>query len=433
MFLIIVIVVVVLLGSFFCSLMEASLYSISRARIETLLRQGDRKGRILASLRDKVDEPIAAILILNTIMNTAGSVLAGALVAEHYGSGRLGVFSAGLTIMILFFSEIIPKSIGFKFANRTAPLLAWPLRILIWVFWPLVHLCVMLTNAFGKDSRISMATEDDIISMALMSHRSGSIEAHEARWIANALHLDKVCARDLMTPTSVVRRVPSDMPLSNTEMDADHWSFSRIPVYMPGDPDQIVGVVHRREIFQHLIGGRKSLLMQEIMVPAIFVPATMAAHELLNQFIKRRKHLFCVSEMGGHWVGIVTLEDVLEALIGTEIVDEQDLFEDMQEAARQSANAQVLTQDLRRGGGIIEHVMVSRNSELVGKPIRDSGLPQEALVGPIVRNGAVIVPRGDVHLEEGDKITLIGTRPAVEEAKMKLAPLTKDSSPSEHA
>lgn len=422
MFLIGVIVIVVLAGSFLCSLMEASLYSISRARIETLRRQGDKKGEVLWALRDKVDEPIAAILILNTVMNTAGSVLAGAMVASHYGSAKLGYFSAGLTVAILFISEIIPKSLGFKFANRTAPMLAYPLRFLILLFYPLVRLCVALTNAFGEDSRISAPTEDDIISMAIMSQRSGSIEAREAKWIANALHLDKVRARDLMTPTSVVRRVPADMPLSRTETDADHWSFSRIPVYMPGDSEQIVGVVQRRVVFQNLIEGRKNLLMQEIMAPPIFVPANMPAHDLLDQFIKRRQHLFCVSEQGGRWVGIVTLEDVLEALIGAEIVGEQDLFEDMQEAARQSANAEALTQDLKRGGGIIEHVIISPRSDLVGKSISASGLPQEALVGPIVRNGSVIVPRGDVTFQEGDKITLIGTRTAVEQAKEQLDP-----------
>jgi CBS domain containing-hemolysin-like protein len=401
--------------------MEASLYSIGRARIETLKRQGDRKGVILASLRDKVDEPIAAILILNTVMNTAGSVLAGALVADHYGSAHLGLFSAAMTIAILFISEIIPKSLGFKFASRIAPLTAYPLKFLVWFLWPIVRLCVMLTNAFGR-SRISAVTEDDIISMALMSHRHGSIEEHEAKWIANALHLDKVCARDLMTPGSVVRRVPADMPLSSTEADADHWSFSRIPVYMPGDTEQIVGVVHRREVFQYLIEGKKNLLMQDVMTPPIFIPALMPAHQLLNLFIKRRKHLFCVSEKGGRWVGIVTLEDVLEALIGTEIVGEQDLYEDMQEAARQSANAQVLTQDLKRGGGIIEHVIISDRSNLVGVTIKESGLPHQALVGPIVRDGAVIVPRGDVLLQSGDKIALIGARKDVEEAKLRLCP-----------
>lgn len=422
MFLIAVVVSVVLTGSFFCSLMEAALYSISRARIETLRRRGEKTGEILAQLRDRVDEPIAAILILNTVMNTAGSVLAGALVADHYGSSHLGLFSAALTVSILILSEIIPKSLGFKYAGRVAPLIAWPLRALVWIFWPLVRFCVFIINSFGKDTRISAATEDDIISMAMLGQRHGSIQAQEAKWIANALHLDKVCARDIMTPASVVRRVPSDMPLSRTETDADHWSFSRIPVYMPGDTDQIVGVVHRREVFQYLVEGKKDLLMQDIMTAPIFVPATMPAHELLNHFIKRRKHLFCVSEKGGHWVGIVSLEDVLEALIGTEIVGEQDLYEDMQEAARQTTTAQALTQDLKRGGGIIEHVMISPLSGLVGKSIMDSGLPEEALIGPIVRDGTVIVPRGNVVLQAGDKIALIGMRKDVEEAKLRLSP-----------
>jgi CBS domain containing-hemolysin-like protein len=426
MFLIVVIVLVILVGSFLCSLTEAALYSIPRARIETLRRQGARRGEILAQLRDHVDEPIAAILTLNTILNAAGSALAGALVAQHYGSRALGIFSAVLTISILIFSEIIPKSLGFRFASRIAPALAWPLKIAVFTLYPLIKLCVMVTTMFGR-ARLAAPTEEDIISMALMSKESGSVREQEARWIANALHLDKVVAKDLMTPLTVVRRVAADMPLRMTKTDADHWRFSRIPVYAAGDPDKIIGVVQRRHVFQHLIDKKEELLISDVMLPPIFVNDRLPAHELLSLFIKSRKHLFCVSDASGKWVGIVTLEDVLEALIGTEIVGEQDLFVDMQEAARQAERAQVLTADLKRGGGIIEHVVVNGRSDLVGKTIKESGLPGQALVGPIVREGTVIVPRGDLTLLEGDKITLIGARSDVVTAKKKLDPSAADT------
>ncbi len=420
MSLIAVLIIVVLLGSFMCSLMEASLYSISRARIETLRRQGSAQGQILWKLREKIDEPIAAILILNTMLNAAGSAVAGALVAHHYGNAALGFFSAGLTMAILFFAEVVPKSLGFKFADRLSTSLALPLRALIWTIYPVVKLCLLLTKVFWKRSRIAV-TEDDIISTALMSLRSGSIHPQEAEWITNALRLDQVKARELMTPAVVVRRVAADMPLKMTKTDADHWRFSRIPVYAPGAPDQIIGVVQRRNVFKNLAEDKDEMLMKEIMDPAIYVPESMAAPELLGLFIKHRKHLFCV-ENGGRWTGIITLEDVLESLIGKEIVGEQDLFVDMQEAARQVERAQTLTKDLQRGGGIIEHVTIREPSEIIGKKIRDSGLPQRAMIGPIERNGTVIVPHSDARLELGDKITLIGAREDVEEAKRKLDP-----------
>lgn len=422
MALLVVVVCAVLLGSFLCSLMEASFYSISRAQIETLKRKGDRRGSVLAELRDRADEPIAAILIVNTVMNTAGAALAGALVTQIYGSWLLGWFSAAFTAAILFLSEIVPKSIGFKFAGRTGPMLARPLKLMTLVLWPLVRLCVMITNSFGRNSRISVVSEEDIISMALMSERSGSIHSHEVRWIANALNLDKVSAKDIMTPASVVRRVAADLPLEELDTDAEHWSFSRVPVYLSGEPDRIVGVVQRREVFHRLVEGAGGIRISDLMDPPIFVAESLPAHELLNLFIKYRKHLFCVRDAAARWTGIVTLEDVLETLLGTEIVGEQDLYDDMQEAARQAEHVQLLTRSLMRGGGVIENVVLQPASELSGKRIRDAGLPSQVLIGPILREGAVIVPRGDLALQPGDKITLIGAKQDVAQARRRLEP-----------
>lgn len=415
-----VVILFCLAGSFLCSIMEAALYSISRARIETLRRAGSRSGEILARMRDHIDEPIAAILILNTIANTAGAAYAGALVTDLFGRAWLGAFSAALTVTILFASEIVPKSLGFKFAGQIAPALAWPLRILVFLLYPAVKLCVLLTNSFGRRSRLSQVPEDDIISLASLSMRAGSIRMQEARWVANALHLDKVVARDLMTPLTVVRRVAADMPLKMTRTDADHWRFSRIPVFAEDDPEKVVGVVQRRIVFQHLLDGDDEIRMKDIMSPPILVEASTPAHELLNLFIKNRRHLFNVRSSSGQWIGIVTLEDVLEALLGTEIVGEQDLYEDMQEAALEAEMAQGLTDDLKRGGGTIAQVVVDARAFVVGREIRESGIPSQAIIGPIVRQGAVIVPRGDVRLQEGDRVTLIGKKEAVEEAKRKL-------------
>ncbi len=424
MYLICVVVFFCLAGSFFCSIMEASLYSISRASIETLRRNGHKSGHILARMREHIDEPIAAILILNTVANTGGAAFAGALVAQYYGQAWLGIFSAGLTLAILFFSEIVPKSLGFKFASRLAPALAWPLRILVFFLYPAVKFCVLVTNSFGKRSRLAQVPEDDIISLASLSMRSGSIRMQEARWVANALHLDKVVARDLMTPLSVVRRVSADMPLKMTKTDADHWRFSRIPVFAEAQPEQVVGVVQRRIVFQNLLDGKEDSRMMDIMSPPIFVEDDWPAHEVLNRFIQGRKHLFNVRTREGKWIGIITLEDVLEALLGTEIVGEQDLYEDMQEAALEVEMAQGLTEDLKRGGGTIEQVIVPKGSQAIGRLIREAGLPPQAIVGPIVRDGTVLITRGKIRFEEGDRVTLIGKKEAVEQAKRKLLMLT---------
>ncbi|MDZ7343365.1 MAG: hemolysin family protein [candidate division KSB1 bacterium] len=334
MFAIAVITAASLIGSFFCSLMEAALYSIPRSRIESLKRSGNRGAVRLEKLRAKIDEPIAAILTLNTAVNTLGAAWAGAMVSEFYGNQVLGIFSAMFTASVLFFSEIIPKSLGFSLANTLAPRLAAPLQVLIWLLWPFVKISVLLTRLWGKDSRLTHPTEEDIISLAQLSQRVGAILPQEARWVVNALRLNDVRVRDIMTPNSVVYRVPDCMPISATKIDADHWRFSRVPVCTDSDPDHIVGVVQRRDVFEALLRHEDHKTIRNLMRVPDFVPEDMPAHELLGRFISTRRHLFCVRGSKNEFLGVVTLEDVLEALIGAEIVGEYDLYEDMQALAR---------------------------------------------------------------------------------------------------
>ncbi|MCI0697074.1 hemolysin family protein [candidate division KSB1 bacterium] len=334
MFAIVVITAVSLVGSFICSLMEAALYSIPRSRIETLQRAGHRGAARLAKLRARIDEPIAAILTLNTAANTLGAAWAGALVGKYYGNELLGIFSGTFTAAVLFFSEIIPKSLGVTYANTLAPRLAGSLQILIWLLWPFVKISVVLTRLWGKQSRLTYPTEEDIISLAQLSQSGGAIMPHEARWVANALRLNDMRVRAIMTPNSVVYRLPDVMPLSMTKIDADHWRFSRVPVCTDNDPNNIVGVVQRREVFAALLRDEEDKTIRNLMRVPDFVPEDMPAHELLSRFIASRRHLFCVKSANGEFAGVVTLEDVLEALIGDEIVGEFDLHEDMQAWAR---------------------------------------------------------------------------------------------------
>ncbi len=334
MFVIITITICSLVGSFLCSLMEAALYSIPRSRIESLSRRGHRGAKRLAKLRAKIDEPIAAILTFNTVANTAGAAWAGALVASYYGDTFLGFFSAGFTAAVLFFSEIIPKSLGVTFAHNLAPRLAWVIQALIWVFWPFIKLSVALTHLWGKNAHLNYPTEEDIISLTNLSHEGGGILSEEARWIGNALRLNKLRVRNIMTPKSVVYCVPESLRLGEVKVDSDHWRFSRVPVHKDGNPDEIIGLVRRREVLMALAIGNKDALIRDIMQEAKFVPASLLVHKLLNRCITTRMHLFLVQNNRHKFVGVVTLEDALESLIGMEIVDEHDLHEDMQVLAR---------------------------------------------------------------------------------------------------
>ncbi|MCX7048207.1 MAG: hemolysin family protein [Candidatus Sumerlaeota bacterium] len=327
--------------TFWCSVAEACIFTVSRSHIEALRREGYKSGERLARMRTNIDEAIAAILILNTIAHTTGAAYASALVEQHYHNAVLGffsgvlVFAALFTLSILIIGEIVPKSIGVKFANRLAPFFAYQLSWIIFFLKPLIIACVAITRLWGKESHLSHATEDDIISLASLSQRSGQIRPEEVKWVANALRLNDVTAFDLMTPNSVVARVPEPLPLRYTTVDAQHWRYSRVPVCRDDNPDAIVGVVYRRDVFDALAKDQFELTMGKLMEPVRFVPQDMPAHQLLDLFLSERRHLFCVQDAGKQFLGVVTLEDVLECLIGAEIVDEKDLHVNMQELARQ--------------------------------------------------------------------------------------------------
>ncbi|MBI3297812.1 MAG: DUF21 domain-containing protein [Elusimicrobia bacterium] len=409
-------VLVCLAASFFASLAEAALYSIGRARIETLRRQGHGSGAILAALRDNIDAPIAAILILNTSVNTGAAAWVGVLALERFGEGGLAWFTGFFALSILIFGELIPKNLGYKYANQAAPLVAWPIRVLVWVLWPLVKVSAAFTALFGSRARLAPVPEDDIISLATMSMQGGGIRTQEAKWVVNALHLDKLTARDIMTPALVVWRVSAEMPLSMAAPEAEVWRFSRIPVYAGSDDVHIVGVVERRRVFQELVTGGGERTIRELMSPPVFVDEELRAHALLDMFIKSRTHLFCVRKADGRWSGIVSLEDVLEALLGQEIVGEQDMFEDMQHAAREAERAHSLSAEIKEGGGVIERAVVAAGAGLAGRLLREAGLPREVVIGTIVRGGTVIVPHGETRLLPGDKVTLIGKKDDVQRA-----------------
>ncbi|MEQ9619065.1 MAG: hemolysin family protein [Deltaproteobacteria bacterium] len=334
MYAIVIITAISLIGSFLCSLMEAAIYSIPRSRIESLRREGDINGIRLVRLRNRIDEPIAAILTLNTAVNVIGASVAGSLVARIYGDAWLGIFSGAFTGAVLIFSEIIPKSLGVTYANQLAPRLSFLIELLIKGLWPFVKMSYFITSLWGKNSHLNYPTEEDIRSLAELSHHGGEILPVEAEIVANALRLDEIKVRDIMTPKSVVYSMPESAKLKEIELESDYWHFSRIPVHADNDPDNIVGVALRRDVLMTMLKSERERDLHSIMISPDFVGEDMLLDELLNRFIISRRHLFCVKNEKGEFTGVVALEDIIESLIGEEIVDELDIHEDMQAHAK---------------------------------------------------------------------------------------------------
>ncbi len=316
-----------------CSITEAALYALPWSHIEHLRREGMRSGHILFKLRTNIERPISAVLTLNTIANTAGASIAGAAAIEVFGSESMGLFVAAFTAAILVFSEILPKTIGVAYARQIMPFLAKPLQGLVIVFMPIIW----ITGYLGRKVRPSetpQTTEEDITAVVSLTRKSGIIQPYEEMTIRNILSLDKKSVSDVMTPRTVVFSLPAQMSVSDARSIKNFWHYSRIPVYDNDDPEDIVGLVLRRTVLETVADDRYDTRINEIMQPVRFVVETLSLDRLLVKFLESRLHLFVVLDEYGGVAGVVSLEDVLEEILGKEIVDETDQVEDLRDLAR---------------------------------------------------------------------------------------------------
>ena len=284
-------------------------------------------------MRQKVDRPIAAVLSLNTIANTGGGALAGALAAGVFGASRIWVFSVVFTLAILLFSEVLPKTVGVVYARALAPLVARPLAWLVAFFRPLIALTQLATRAVRSESQEHRISDDELLTMVRLGLRSGDFRPHEARVIQNVLALERRTVSEIMTPRPVVFLLGAAVTVRDAAAMAELDEYSRIPVYA-SDPEELVGVVHKVDILKAVAEDRFETTLEKMMRPINFVVAAAPLDQVLRTFLARRGHMLAVIDEFGGFAGIVTLEDVLEELIGREIVDEFDQITDLRAFAR---------------------------------------------------------------------------------------------------
>ena len=329
-----IVVGLVVLTSAACSLFEAVLYSVPLSQIDVLERAGRPSGPILRTLRAQVDRPIAAILSLNTVANTGGAALAGALASGVFDSVRIGYFSAAFTLAILLFSEIIPKTAGVVYARRLAGPIARPLQMLVFVFTPLIWLSRHITRLVAIGREADRVSDEDLLLMVRRGLRTGDLKPHEADVISNVLALEVKTAGQIMTPRTVIFTLNTGTSLADAAADEQLFQNSRVPVY-DDNPDDIVGIVHRRDILRAAAKDEFDTTLDQLMHPVHFVVETAKLDRLLHTFLEQRQHLVVVTDEFGSVSGIVTLEDVLEEILGREIVDEFDQVADLRAFARQ--------------------------------------------------------------------------------------------------
>ena len=343
---------VIALGfSFFCSIAEAVLLSVTPSYIAALEKHGERSGILLKQAKADIDRPLAAILSLNTIAHTVGVMGVGAEAASLWGSAGVGVASGVMTFAILVASEIIPKTIGATYWRVLAPATAHVLAILIRVLAPLVWLSEYITRAIGGNRQAEIVTREEVAAMAGLSSESGEMADDETRVVKNMVALESKTAQDIMTPRTVMIAFPQELSVVEL-LDANpNLPVSRLPIY-DGSIDKVTGFVLKSDVLMAQAQDRHDTRLEELRRDLTAVPASTSLSDLFRMLLREHQHLALVVDEFGGTDGLVSGEDLIETILGVEIVDEADVAEDMQRLARQQWAHRAKSLDVKKGLGL---------------------------------------------------------------------------------
>ncbi|MCT7469283.1 CNNM domain-containing protein [Aliarcobacter cryaerophilus] len=325
-----------LILSFMCSLLEATLLSSTSSYIESLDKKGysPKTVDLAKDVKQNIDKSISSILTLNTFANTMGAAGVGAQAAIIFGSNWQAVIAFILTLMVLFISEIFPKTLGAIYWRKFIVPAVYTISFMVKITYPFIFIATFITNALQKGRKNEANfSKDEIITIVDMSEKEGVLQAKESILIKNLFKLKNIKAKDIMTPRTVVFAFDSKTSVKEALLNDNLYVYSRIPVYNESI-DDIAGVVFKQTILEKRVKKKKKTLLKDIMVPVHKVPENISVSTLFDMFIRMKMHLFIVQDEYGQTSGVVTLEDALETLLGIEIVDEMDQVTDMQEFAK---------------------------------------------------------------------------------------------------
>ena len=318
--------------SFLCSILEAVLLSTTPSYVETLKAERPRAGAVVEGVRQRLDQSLSAILILNTFAHTMGAFGVGAQALLVFGPRWETLIAVLLTLAILYFSEIIPKTLGATFWRTLAIPAAFLILWLVRLVYPLVWVSTRLTRLFGRNEENEI-TREEILAMASLGKQGGALVARENEYLSNVLSLREITTEQVLTPRTVVHMLDEAMSIKDALDDPNTRQFSRMPMYGE-NPDDVTGKVLRHDLFMAERSGRGAEPVKSCAKEILRVSEKLPVYQLLDLMLKNRVHLCLVEDEFGQNSGIVTLEDAIETLLGREIVDESDAVEDMQKLAR---------------------------------------------------------------------------------------------------
>ncbi len=340
--------------SFLCSLLEAVLLSITPSFAQLKLQQGGRVGQQLGSFKSNIDRPLAAILTLNTVAHTVGAIGVGEQSARIWAEANpmiTGVVVPVVMILgILILSEIIPKTLGANHWQKLVPFTVEVLGVIIFLLYPLVWLSQIITRKLKKDKSQSVFSRPEFLAMAEIGVTEGAVEQQSSEIIANLLRLETLRVKDIMTPRTVVRLAPENQTILEFYKGAGDLPFSRIPLFEGDVKEHISGYFLKSELMEKLVQSQGELCLNSIKRDIIVVHESFPISAVFDRFLEKREHIALVVDEFGGMAGIVTMEDVLETLLGMEIIDESDNTVDMQALARKSWQARA------RRMGLIEDI-----------------------------------------------------------------------------
>jgi CBS domain containing-hemolysin-like protein len=329
--------------SFLCSIWEAVLLSVTPSYIKTKENEGHSSGKLLAGLKHDIDTPLSAILTLNTIAHTVGAIGVGAQAGDLYGTQGINLFgwelsyetivATAMTLAILIFSEIIPKTIGANNWKSLAPITGRSLSVLIVVLKPFVWVSKRITNLLNRGEKKSVFSRRDFAAMADVVSESGEIKTTDHTLIKNVLAFDELKAEDVMTPRPVVVMADQNQKLTDFYKNKQLLNFSRIPLYNE-NKDSVTGMVLKDDLLLQMVEGNGEKTLGDIKREISFVNEKLSLRKVFEELNNKHAHLSAVIDEYGGLEGLVSMEDIFETLFGLEIMDETDSVKDLRQYAR---------------------------------------------------------------------------------------------------
>ncbi|WP_299754603.1 CNNM domain-containing protein [uncultured Pontibacter sp.] len=327
---------IALFFSFLCSILEATLLSITPSHASILNSQSPALGNDLKEFKDNIDRPLAAILTLNTFAHTIGAAGVGAQAQYIWGEEYLTVISVVLTVIILIFTEIIPKTLGANYWKQLTPFTVRTLKILIYSpLYPFIILSQFITKRLKTEKGRSVLSRADFTAMAELGIKEGIFKKGESQIIQNILRFNSILVRHIMTPRTVIVSAQEDMTMTDFFRDFPDLRFSRIPIYST-NLDDIQGFILKEEVLYKIINNEGHLPLKSVLRKIQVVPEHMAIPTLFNRLLEQQEQIALVVDEYGGTAGLISMEDIIETLLGMEIIDELDQVADLQKWARQN-------------------------------------------------------------------------------------------------